>query len=87
MPSDTTQLLATRTLNADGWRLFATRCIRLFAYGILSVVLVLYLKSFGLNDERVGLLLTLTLLGDTAISLWITTEADRIGRNSIAGHH
>jgi len=48
-----------RTLNADGWRLFATRCIRLFAYGFLSVVLVLYIKAIGLNDQRVGLLLTL----------------------------
>jgi MFS family permease len=70
-------------MNADGWRLFAARCIRLFAYGFLSVVLVLYLKSIGLNDERVGLLLTLTLLGDTAISLWITTTADRVGRRKM----
>jgi len=83
MPSDATKLPETRTLNADGWRLFATRCIRLFAYGFLSVVLVLYLKSIGLNDQRVGLLLTLTLLGDTAISLWITTTADRIGRRKM----
>jgi MFS family permease len=28
----------------------------------------------------VGLLLTLTLTGDTAISLWLTTTADRFGR-------
>jgi len=28
------------TLNRDGWLLFATRFIRLFAYGALSVVLV-----------------------------------------------
>jgi hypothetical protein len=81
MPSDVTQLPENRTLNADGWLLLATRCIRLFAYGFQSVVLVLYHKSIGLNDERVGLLLTLTLLGDTAISLWITTTADRVGRH------
>jgi len=31
-------------------------------------------------QERIGLLLTMTLLGDTAISLWITTAADRLGR-------
>ena len=34
----------------------------------------------GLSEAEIGLLLTLTLLGDTAISLWITTNADRIGR-------
>src|SRR5262249_48890648 len=28
----------------------------------------------------IGLLLTMTLLGDTGISLWITTTADRLGR-------
>jgi len=60
--------------------LFATRSVRLFAYGFLSVVLVLYLTALGFSPGEVGLLLTLTLLGDTAISLWITTRADRAGR-------
>ena len=64
----------------DGRRLFATRMIRLFAYGFLSVVLALYLSAAGLDERQIGLLLTLTLLGDTVISLWITTHADRIGR-------
>jgi MFS family permease len=52
----------------------------MFAYGLLSVVLVLYLVQVGLNDWEVGLLLTLTLAGDTVISLWLTTTADRLGR-------
>ena len=69
-----------RDLTSDGWLLFATRSIRLFAYGGLSVVLVLYLVSLGLTESNVGLLLTSTLLGDTLISLYLTTQADRIGR-------
>jgi MFS family permease len=60
--------------------LFATRAIRLFAYGLLSVILVLHLGAAGLDEARIGLLLSLTLLGDTALSLWITTRADRAGR-------
>jgi len=60
--------------------LFSTRIVRLFAYGFLSVVLVLYLAQVGLEEGQIGLLLTLTLVGDTAISLWITTNADRLGR-------
>jgi len=60
--------------------LFATRGVRLFAYGFLSVVLVLHLAAAGLSEGRIGALLSLTLLGDTAISLWITTRADRMGR-------
>jgi MFS family permease len=66
------------TLGKDGHRLFATRLVRLFAYGFLSVVLVLYLVEAGLSEARIGLLLT--LLGDTAVSLWLTTTADRFGR-------
>ncbi len=67
-------------MNADVRLLFATRMLRLFAYGFLSVVLVLYLVSAGLHETQIGWLLTLTLLGDTAISLWLTTRADRFGR-------
>ena len=60
--------------------LFATRTTRLFAYGFLSVVLVLYLVQVGLQEQAVGLLLSLTLFGDAGISLWLTTSADRLGR-------
>lgn len=63
--------------------LFATRILRLFAYGFLSVILMLYLAEVGLGENRIGLLLTLTLIGDTVISLAITTTADRIGRKTM----
>ncbi len=69
-----------RALGHDGLLLFITRSVRLFAYGFLSVVLVLYLAQVGLNETEIGLLLTLTLVGDTFISLWITTHADQVGR-------
>src|SRR5262245_27195306 len=74
---------ALRGLTADSWLLFATRSLRLFAYGGLSVVLVLYLVNLGLTETNVGTLLTAALLGDTAISLYLTTQADRIGRRRI----
>ena len=60
--------------------LFATRSLRMFAYGFLAVVLVLYLEALGFDGGAVGLLLGLTLLGDAAISLLLTTRADRFGR-------
>ncbi len=53
---------------------------RLFAYGSLAVVLVFYLTSLGLSASQSGLLLTLTLAGDTVVSLYLTTRADRVGR-------
>lgn len=69
-----------RSLTTDGWLLFVTRSIRLFAYGSLSVILVFYLVSMGLSESQTGLLLSLTLAGDVAVSLLLTTWADRIGR-------
>ncbi len=69
-----------RGLDRNGRLLFGTRTIRLFAYGFLSVVLMLYLAKVGLSEPEIGLLLTFTLAGDTLISLWITTHADRLGR-------
>jgi len=74
---------AFRVLTCDGYLLFLTRFIRLFAYGSLSVVLVFYLIGLGLNASQTGLLLTLTLVGDTVISLYLTTRADRMGRRRI----
>jgi len=41
---------------------------------------VFYLTSLGLSASQTGLLLTLTLAGDTVVSLYLTTRADRIGR-------
>jgi MFS family permease len=71
---------ALRFLTRDGWLLFLTRFVRLFAYGSISVVLVFYLIGIGLNERQTGLLLTLTLFGDTVVSLYLTTRADRLGR-------
>ena len=60
--------------------LFATRAVRMFAYGFLSVVLILYLASIHIDAHRIGLLLTLTLIGDVIVSLFLTTRADAFGR-------
>jgi hypothetical protein len=69
-----------KNLTSDGRLLFLTRFTRLFAYGALSVVLVLYLTKLGLSESQTGVLLTFTLIGDTFVSLFLTTRADRIGR-------
>ncbi|HRF94826.1 MAG TPA: hypothetical protein PLZ51_06525, partial [Aggregatilineales bacterium] len=51
-------------LTPDAKLLFATRIVRLFAYGIISVVLALYLAQLGFDEGHIGLLLSLTLAGD-----------------------
>ena len=55
----------------------------MFGYGFLAVVLVLYLAALGLDPLAIGIVLTLTLIGDTLISLWLTTNADRLGRRRV----
>ena len=49
---------------------------------LIRGVLVLYLNGIGLSESQTALLLTLTLIGDTIVSLWLTTRA----RRRICGH-
>jgi MFS family permease len=70
-------------MSRDARLLFAARAVRLFSYGLVSVVLVLYLAAVGLPAEQIGLLLALTLFGDAVVSLWLTTHADRVGRRRV----
>jgi MFS family permease len=79
-PPDPGLIASLRGLDRDGRLLFAMRTVRMFAYGFLAVVLVLYLAAAGLDPLAIGVVLTLTLIGDTIISLWLTTNADRFGR-------
>jgi len=80
MPTIETVPSVLKGMTRDGWLLFFTRFMRLFAYGSLSVVLVFYLIALGLSESQTGLLLTVTLAGDVVVSLYLTTRADRIGR-------
>ena len=56
------------------------RYIRFFAYGGSTLILALYLSSLNVSDQKIGLFMTLTLLGDVVISLILTVIADGIGR-------
>ena len=82
-PIEAGLVASLRGLDRDGRLLFALRTLRMFGYGFLAVVLVLYLDALGLDALTIGLILTLTLVGDTLISLWLTTNADRLGRRRV----
>ncbi len=64
----------------DKLLLFATRSLRMFSFGSVGVIFAVYLHELGLSDQRIGMLLTLTLLGDSFISLAITLLADKVGK-------
>ena len=83
MPFQLSRQHPLRILTPDGRLLFITRTLRMFAYGFLAVVLALYLAEIGLTAKQIGLMLTLTLVGDTLVSLWLTTVADSIGRRAM----
>jgi MFS family permease len=82
-PIDAGLVASLRGLGRDGRLLFTTRVLRMFGYGFLAVILVLYLAELGIDGFTIGAILTLTLIGDTLISLWLTTRADRIGRRLV----
>lgn len=52
------------------------RFVRLFAYGASTLVLVSFLRELGISQQRVGLFMTLTLVGDVAISFVLAIFAD-----------
>jgi MFS family permease len=70
-------------VRADPIILAVARILRMFAYGVLSVILALFLSELGLGARAIGLLFTLTLFGDAAVSLVLTTMADRVGRRRV----
>jgi MFS family permease len=80
---DAALIASLRGLDRNGRLLYGMRILRMFGYGFLAVVLVLYLAALGLDPLTIGIVLTLTLVGDTLISLWLTTNADRIGRRRV----
>ena len=76
----TTTAAAAFGLPLDGLVAFATRALRMFSYGAIAPVFFLYCLALGFTEVATGTLLTSILVGDLAISLWLTTRADRFGR-------
>ena len=60
--------------------IYATSTARAFAFGLISVVLGLYLAELGFSSVRVGLLLTATLVGASALTFIVSLFGDRFGR-------
>lgn len=78
-------LLSVRVLHGlhpDAWLLILAKSLRLFSFGFLSVMLVVYLVGIGFPLGQIGWLFSLTLLGDAVISLLLTSRADMFGRRS-----
>ncbi|KAJ9642041.1 hypothetical protein H2199_005256 [Coniosporium tulheliwenetii] len=66
----------------DTYIILLLRFLRMFAYGSAALILALYFAALGHSDEKIGLFMTLTLLGDVVISLFLTLVADKLGRRT-----
>lgn len=78
--ADEIGLLALVRSPLDTKLLCVQRLVRFLAYGSTTLILVLFLAALRISESHIGLFMTLTLLGDVAISLVLTVVADGIGR-------
>jgi len=69
--------LMPASATADARRLLATRAMRGFADGAVSVLLASYLSDLGFSPLQIGAIITGTLLGSAALTL----------AAGLAGHH
>jgi MFS family permease len=59
------------------------RCLRLSAFGSMSLIIVSYLKNIGLNEKEIGYLLTTVVIGDLILSFSLALISDSIGRRNV----
>lgn len=64
----------------DAHIILVSRSTRMFAYGSSTLVLALYFSALGFTGAKIGLFMTLTLLGDVLVSLVLALWADHLGR-------
>jgi len=67
-------------LTRDGRLLLASKGMRSFGYGFLSVILGLYLDEAGFSPVEVGFIFTATLAGSALLTGLAISRADRLGR-------
>ncbi|KAH7303266.1 major facilitator superfamily domain-containing protein [Stachybotrys elegans] len=60
--------------------LIMQRFTRMFAYGASTLVLVSFLRALDISETKIGLFMTLTLVGDIVISFVLACYADAMGR-------
>lgn len=63
--------------------LWASVFLRMAGFGLTNQVLTLFLKSLAVLETRIGVFMTLTLVGDTVISYVLTWYADAVGRRTV----
>ncbi|KAK5118063.1 hypothetical protein LTR62_004109 [Meristemomyces frigidus] len=76
-------LVSIHETGRNAYLIILARACRMFAYGTTSLILALFFAELQFSDFRIGLFMTLTLLGDVLLGLLLTLIADRFGRRKI----
>ncbi|KAK0935302.1 hypothetical protein LTR29_013094 [Friedmanniomyces endolithicus] len=76
-------LVSIQDTGRNAYLIILARACRMFAYGTNSLILALFFAELQFSDYRIGLFMTLTLLGDVFLGLGLTLIADRYGRRKI----
>lgn len=63
--------------------IFIVKSLRNFSYGALSVPIILFLELIGLTHEEIGVLMTISLIGNLIICFSLSSHADTIGRKKV----
>ncbi|MGC1677831.1 MAG: MFS transporter [Candidatus Binataceae bacterium] len=72
-----------KSATADSRRILATRALRGFGDGLVSVLLPSYLLALEFSAAQVGAIVFGTLLGSAALTLWVGLASHRIGRKPV----
>ncbi|KAH7086835.1 major facilitator superfamily domain-containing protein [Paraphoma chrysanthemicola] len=76
-------ITSLNSIGRDAYIIIMLRSLRMFTAGIPSLILALFFASLKFPDSRIGVFMTLTLLGDVLLSLLLTLVADKLGRRRI----
>ncbi|KAF4964745.1 hypothetical protein FSARC_7344 [Fusarium sarcochroum] len=67
----------------DAWLLILSRTCRMFAFKAVTLTIAQFFSELGFSDFRIGLFMSLTLLGDVVLGLVVTLMADGLGRRRV----
>ncbi|WPG97373.1 major facilitator superfamily domain-containing protein [Acrodontium crateriforme] len=67
----------------NAYLVILSRSMRMLAHGAVSLFLALYFAELKITDQYIGLFMTLTLLGDVILGIYLTLIADRFGRRNV----
>lgn len=76
-------IASVHATGVDACLVILSRTCRMFAFGAVSLTIALFFAELGFSDFRIGLFMTLTLVGDVVLGLVVTLMADGLGRRRV----